>query len=210
MKEEILYLKMEQSTDITKKQIFLRDLGTVYCRDKKIEDEVKNTLLYTIAAKENKTLIFSIMKVVEVIEKQYPGIQIENLGESDFIVNYIVGSKKPSTILEWIKTGLVCLIAFFGAAFSIMTFNTDVSVQEVFSKVYLLVTGESRPGGTVVELGYSVGLGIGILVFFNHFSHRKVETDPTPIQIQMRSYEKDINEALIKDAQREGKNIDIS
>lgn len=108
------------------------------------------------------------------------------------------------------KDLFVGMIAFFGAAFSIMTFNADVSVTEVFSKIYLLVTGESRPGGTIVELGYCVGLAIGILMFFNHFSRKKIETDPTPIQIQMRSYENDINTALIKDAEREGKSIDIS
>lgn len=210
MKENTLYIKIDQSMDILNKKIFVRDLGTLYCADKKIEDEIKDTLFYTVDAKESKKYIFSIMKVVELVEKRYPQVLIVNLGEKDFVINYIAPSSKPPQMLEWVKVFFVGLIAFFGSAFSIMTFNTDVSVAEVFNKLYLLVTGESRPNGTVVELGYCIGLGIGITVFFNHFSRKKIQMDPTPIQIQMRSYESDINDALIKDAEREGKSIDIS
>lgn len=210
MKETAIYIKIEQSVDILNKKIFVRDLGSIYCSDKKIEDEVKDMVFYTVQAKEDKKLIFSLMKLVELIEKRFPGVLVVNLGEKDFVVNYIAPGPKPPKVWEWIKTFFVGMIAFFGAAFSIMTFNADVSVTEVFSKIYLLVTGESRPGGTIVELGYCVGLAIGILMFFNHFSRKKIETDPTPIQIQMRSYENDINTALIKDAEREGKSIDIS
>ena len=210
MKEAAVYIKLEQSVDSLNKKVFVRDLGTVFCIDKKIEAEIKEMLFYTITAKENKKYIFSIMKVIERIEKRYPNILVVNLGEADFIINYIVPGKKPLPAWEWIKTGIVGLTVFFGAAFSIMTFNTDVGVQEVFQKIYFLVTGVEASNGTIVELGYCVGLAIGILVFFNHFSRKKVQSDPTPIQIQMRSYEKDINEAVIKDAEREGKSIDIS
>lgn len=34
--------------------------------------------------------------------------------------------------------------------------------------------------------------------------------DPTPIHVEMRSYEKQVNEAIIEDASREGKTIDVS
>lgn len=210
MKEAILYLKIEQSTDILNKKIYVRDLGTIYCTDSKIESEIKETVFYTVTAKESKKYIFSVMKVIELIEKKYPGVLVVNLGEKDFIINYIAPGPKMPKAWEWVKASFVGLIVFFGAAFSIMTFNTDVSVSEVFSKIYTLVLGEANSGGGVVELGYCAGLAAGIIVFFNHFSRKKIQTDPTPIQIQMRSYESDINDALVKDAEREGKSIDIS
>ncbi|MFW5669268.1 MAG: stage V sporulation protein AA, partial [Acetivibrio ethanolgignens] len=181
---------------------------TILCSDKKVEDEVKEMLLYTVTAKESTKYIFSIMKVIELIEKRFPGVLVVNLGEKDFIINYIAPGKKPPKAWEWVKAAFVGMIAFFGSAFSIMTFNEDVSVSDVFDKIYFLVTGSKSTGGTVAELGYCIGLAIGILVFFNHFSRKKIQKDPTPIQIQMRSYETDINDALIKDAQREGKSID--
>ena len=48
-----------------------------------------------------------------------------------------------------------------------------------------------------------------MLLFFNHFSVKKLEKDLTPIQIEMRSYEETMNEAFIQDATREGKTKDI-
>ena len=107
--------------------------------------------------------------------------------------------------MEYVKTALLILIVFFGAAFTIMTFNTDVSVGEVFSKFYELVMGQKETKGSILEISYSVGLAIGILGFYNHFSAKKEDEDPTPIHIEMRQYEEDMNKAIIKTASREGK-----
>ena len=102
------------------------------------------------------------------------------------------------------------LIAFFGAAFTIMTFNEDVSVSDVFDKVYQMVMGTSKQGGTILEISYAAGLPIGILVFYNHFRRRKIKNDPTPIQVEMRTYEEQVNKALISTASREGNTIDVN
>ena len=37
---------------------------------------------------------------------------------------------------------------------------------------------------------------------FNHFGHMKITDDPTPMQIQMRLYEENVNKTLIKDIDR--------
>lgn len=51
---------------------------------------------------------------------------------------------------------------------------------------------------------------MGIIVFFNHIGGRRITKDPTPIEVEMRVYEKDVNDALIETADREGKTIDVS
>ena len=55
---------------------------------------------------------------------------------------------------------------------------------------------------TILELSYSVGIGLGVLLFFNHFGHLKLSDDPTPMQVQMRTYEDDVNQTLIEQAER--------
>ena len=40
------------------------------------------------------------------------------------------------------------------------------------------------------------------LLFFNHFGHLKLSDDPTPMQVQMRTYEDDVNQTLIEQAER--------
>jgi len=45
---------------------------------------------------------------------------------------------------------------------------------------------------------------------FNHISAGKVNTDPTPLEVEMRLYEENISKTLIDNAQRKEKKIDIS
>lgn len=88
-----------------------------------------------------------------------------------------------------------------------MTFNTDVSVGDVFSLFYKLVMGTKQTKGSIMEITYCVGIAIGILGFYNHFSARNEKDDPTPLHLEMRSYEQEMNNAIIKNASREGKEI---
>lgn len=79
-----------------------------------------------------------------------------------------------------------------------MTFNNDVNVTKLFAQVYELFTGQTSDGFTVLELCYSFGLGLGIIIFFNHFAGKKLTADPTPLEVQMRTYEDDINTTIIE------------
>ena len=106
------------------------------------------------------------------------------------------------TCLAVCKIIFVGLAAFFGAGFSIMTFNNDVDVGGLFSQIYTQVTGQTSGHFTVLEITYSIGIGLGVLFFFNHFGHMKITDDPTPMQIQMRLYEENVNKTLIKDIDR--------
>ena len=64
------------------------------------------------------------------------------------------------------------------------------------------MTGKQSSGFTILEVSYSVGITIGILVFFNHFGKRRFSVDPTPMEVQMRLYEDDVNNTIIEDASR--------
>ena len=108
-----------------------------------------------------------------------------------------------------IKLSFVAMISFFGTAFTIMAFHNDIGINDVFSKVYEMVMGQPGDGYGILELAYSVGLAAGIIVFFNHIGGRRITKDPTPIEVEMRIYEEDVNKALIATADREGKTIDV-
>ena len=123
------------------------------------------------------------------------------MGETDFIITYRISSA-TGKLFRYVKIFFVCLVYFFGAAFSIMTFNNDVDLGSLFDQFYTLVMGKSSDGFTILELSYSVGIGLGVLLFFNHFGHLKLSDDPTPMQVQMRTYEDDVNQTLIEQAER--------
>lgn len=207
--EDILYVKVEQNVPVSKRDLKLKDVATLYSVNKGMVQKLEKEPFYTIPKDSQKLTMFTITKVYEAIHKVYPQITIENLGEKDFIIEY-EGEKTPSKAWEYIKSVLVAAVVFFGAAFTIMTFNEDVNVSGVFDKIYQMVTGNIRTGGSVMEISYAIGLPIGILVFYNHFKKRDIKNDPTPIQVEMRTYEEQMNKAMLKSSAREGKTIDVN
>lgn len=209
--EEILYVKIAQNIPVNKRVLTFKDIATLYCTNKKIVQTLEKETFYTLPKDTAQKTMFTIGKVYEEIHKTYPNLKIENIGERDFIVDYErPDQKEKSRIYEYIKTGLVSLIVFFGAAFTIMTFNEDVSVSDVFDKVYKMIMGVEKQGGSILEISYAAGLPLGILVFYNHFRRKKIKDDPTPIQVEMSTYEEQVNKAMIKTASREGKTIDVN
>ena len=61
----------------------------------------------------------------------------------------------------------------------------------------------------MLEFMYSIGMIVGILIFFNHFGGKKFSVDPTPMEVEMRLYENDIQTTLIENYSRKGQEIDV-
>lgn len=207
--EDILYVKVEQNVPVSKRDLTLKDVAVLYSVNKTMVQNLEKQPFYTIPKDGQKLTMFTITKVYEAIHKAYPNVTIENLGEKDFIVEY-EGEKTPAKAWEYTKVVLVAAVIFFGSAFTMMTFNEDVNVSGVFDKIYHMITGNLHTDGSILELSYAVGLPIGILVFYNHFKKRDIKNDPTPIQVEMRTYEEQMNKAMIKTSSREGKTIDVN
>lgn len=206
--EDILYVKVAQNILVNKRDLKLKDVATLYSVNKGMIQKLENEPFYTMPQNGQKLSMFTITKVYETIHKVYPKITIENLGEEDFIIEYDNG-KKHSKVWEYTKAIFVGAVVFFGSAFTIMTFNEDVNVAGVFDMVCKMVTGSKDGGKAVIEIAYAIGLPVGIIVFYNHFKKRDIQNDPTPIQVEMRNYEEQMNKAMLKTAAREGKTIDV-
>ncbi len=213
-----LYIKIEQKIKVNKKKILISDVAGVHHTNNDIKKAVGEIMLYKIEGNEAGAYVMTSLKLIELIHRKFPQLVIVNEGEKDFIIDYtppgeckISGKEPKNKAYEYAKAAFVCAVAFVGAAFAIMTFNLDVSVQDLFDNIYYWFMGtEKNKTPSVLEFGYCIGLPIGILVFFNHFSRKKLTVDPTPIHVEMRNYENQINQAIIEDASREGKVIDVS
>lgn len=205
---DILYLKAEKSIKVESRNVKLKDIAKIECANSSIKNKLKELDIIQLDSKKEYKYVVSILKVIEAIHKQFPNLEIENIGECDFVLEY--ANKKQNLFSEYIKIIFVCFIVFIGAAFTIMTFNNDVGVDKLFGQLYQLIMEEESSGFTILEMSYSIGLGLGILVFYNHIGGKRLTTDPTPIQVEMRIYEDDVNKALIKNYTREDKSIDVN
>lgn len=79
----------------------------------------------------------------------------------------------------------------------------------MFGQIYELLTGKESNGFTVLELTYCIGIVIGIIVFFNHFGKKRISVDPTPMEVEMRLYENDIQTTLVETYARKEKELDV-
>ena len=203
-----LYIKGDRDVEVTKPDVTLADLLSMECSDQSLLPKLKTMKILKFKKTGNQRCVISVLKIIACIHGQYPDMEVQNLGETDMIVTY-EDQKTPSYAWHLTKTAFVTAVTFCGAAFSIMAFNNDVDVTKLFDQIYHLVTG-NKPGGiTILEIAYSAGLMIGILIFFNHFGKRRFTVDPTPMEVQMRVYENDIQTTLIENAARKEKEIDV-
>ena len=204
-----LYLKAEQNIELESEDVYVKDIGKMTCTDEHVLAKIKTIKLHHFKKDEQKRKVISILKVIEEIEKEFPNVSVENLGETDVLIEQVNVNKHKGAV-QTMKIIFVSAIAFFGTAFTLMAFHNDIGIHEVFSKVYEMVTGQAGDGYGILELSYSIGLAVGIILFFNHIGGRRITKDPTPIEVEMRVYESDVNKALIETSDREGKTIDVN
>ena len=205
---DTVYLKGDRNVELQKKDVTLGDIVAMECSNKEFIPKLKTLKILKIPDKKKQRMVISILKIIACIHEKYPGLEVQNLGEQDIIITY-EEQKTPGMVWHVIKTVIVVLITFCGAAFSIMAFNNDVSTAKLFSQIYEYVTGDVSDGFTILEVSYSVGITVGILVFFNHFGKKRFTVDPTPMEVQMRLYENDIQTTLVEDASRREQELDV-
>ena len=87
--------------------------------------------------------------------------------------------------------------------------DNDIGITEMFEKFYFQVMGAKSNGMTELEISYCIGVSVGILVFFNHVGKKKLTPDPTPIQVELRKYEQDVDTTFIDNSGRGGTEVDV-
>ncbi len=210
---DTVYLKIEQNVLVKEPSVILKDIAKITSVNRSLINKMKQMKVYQFhtpanqSKKKMQTEVFSVLKIIEMIGEEFPNVEIQNIGEKDFVLEY-----QPSREAKWLsylKTAVICVLIFFGSAFTIMTFNNDVGVGEVFMDFYEQVMGTESDGFTVIEVCYSIGLFLGIMIFFNHVGRKKITHDPTPIQVEMRTYEKDVDTTFIENCGRKGSSNDV-
>ena len=201
---EMLYIQTEKNVEVHSPQICLGDVAKLACNDQKVLDRNRVRRIMIIPGKAQGRYVVSAVDLVRAVAREEKNVDVTHIGEANIIVTY----KESPSGGRWkdhMKTAFVCILSFFGAAFSIMTFNTDVDIQTLFPRLYYQLTGTTPQGWTILEAAYSIGIGVGVIFFFNHFGHGKTTKDPSPIEVQMRTYEEDVDKALISEKNRGGK-----
>ena len=212
MEKKIIYLKAEQSSYVNHGTIHIGDIASVFCEDREIEKRIRNIVIYEFDEKKEKEgrIFLSILLLIEKISEQIPCGEVRNVGELDMVVYYKTKAQESKKWVQSAKILFICATCFFGAGITVMGYNNDVDLIKVFEQLYAVFLGSKPSSPTFVELFYSVGLMLGIFLFFNHVPGKKVTNEPTPIQVQMMIYEQDVNRTFLLGASRKGEELDVT
>lgn len=85
---EILYIKGEKNTEVKEPNVTLGDILTMECSNSSIMNRIKPLRILKIPEKGQHRYVVSVLKIIECIHREIPGLQIRNEGESDLIVTY--------------------------------------------------------------------------------------------------------------------------
>lgn len=200
---DTLYIQTDKNMKVTSEHVYLQDIAQLSSNNPAVLNRCKVLRIMTLPKGQYGRYTASAIDLIDLVQKKEEKVDVTHVGEPEFILTYENPTEK-NVILSWIKTAAVCLVTFFGTMFSIMTFNTDVDVPKLFEGIYMQFTGQQTNGFTVLEISYSLGIGIGVVFFFNHFGKWKLSHDPTPMEVEMRTYEDEVDTTILELENREG------
>jgi stage V sporulation protein AA len=167
--------------------------------DESLADRLKKLVLYRITDKDGNLLLIDMLQVVKAIREAEPGIAIETFGEPHVLLEISpAGEVKPRKFL----LVLAWLMLFFGSGMAMMNFHADVNMPAVQHRITELVTGRSGPHPWLFQIPYSVGLGLGMLLFFNRIFRKRLNDEPNPLEVEMFMYQENVNHYVITEEYR--------
>lgn len=195
--DKILYVKpSKQAKVVGRTEIRVQDLAELEGEPKLVEQMLPVVVLHLKGDREQK-LYASFLDIARAIRQVNPNVTLDCVGEQDTVIMYTPQLKKPGKAAELAKVLVVCLVLFFGAMVTLMTFHNEASIPEILAQIHTLLTGQQSDRPLLLIFSYTAGILLGISCFFNHFGRKKLTDDPTPVQVEFVAYKKQIDDAIV-------------
>ncbi len=197
--EKTVYIRLRNRVFVRpNEKIYLKDITQIIAEDV-LQRQLNQLLIYSISDQDRNIIIIDVMKVIAEIAKFDASIEVQVVGPSQTIVEVIFKKKKVSLflfVLTW-------FLLFFGSMLTIMNFHEDVSMQSVHQKLYKMITGQDNEKPLLFQIPYSIGLGLGMIIFFNHVFKKRLNEEPSPLEVEMFNYQQDLDQYVIMHENKE-------
>jgi stage V sporulation protein AA len=191
--EKTVYIRMRNRVLAKPEEsIYLMDIAQIIAPES-IITKLKKMKVHQISVKDKNIVIIDVMKVIRLISSLIEDVDVQTIGPAQTIVEVIMKKKQmsfPFFILIW-------FLLFFGSAMAIMNFHDDVSMRSVQEKLYKIITGVEDTKPWIFQIPYSIGLGLGMILFFNHVFQKRINEEPSPLEVEMFNYQMDLDNYVI-------------
>lgn len=193
MEEHTIYIRMRHKVGVVMGQkVTIGEIAQVVGHPK-VREEIISLSIHHVVPKDKHLIVIDVMKVINEIRKKFPNIDVQTVGPAESILEISHRSSQISAVYFV----FIWFLLFIGAALAIMNFHTDVSMQEVHQKIFTLITSEEERKPLFLQIPYSIGLGLGMILFFNHVFKKRLNEEPSPLEIEMHQYQQAIDDYVV-------------
>jgi len=188
-----VYVYIKEKTELDgNSPILLKDVADVWCNNGDCS-QIENLLLgFFMKDKEYQKL--SCLEVAKAIKKHLPDSQIHFFGNPEIWIVKKTTKPKRNSIMFYLKLAVISIVLFIGSSMAVMNFHADVDMSTVHKRVYYFITGRETNNPLWVSVPYSLGIGLGIGVFFNHFPGNRRKYDPNPLDLELFNYQNELDQ----------------
>lgn len=172
--------------------VLLKDMVEISA-DKEIKTKLEN-MNYPVDTKNQQFHLISILVIVTFIKEEIPNYEIVVIGETEILIE--LNDKTKEDPYKILRVAFVSFLLFIGAVTAIINFHSDVDMKESHKVIYKVMTGEESERPLLLQIPYSLGIGVGMAVFFNHIFKKKIDDEPTPLEMEMYSYQQSVDEYI--------------
>ncbi|OAT74693.1 stage V sporulation protein AA [Parageobacillus thermoglucosidasius] len=192
--EKTVFVKLRHRVQVKPQAVVaIGDVAQIIANDCNIAEQLKTIPLYTIQPSDKNIVIIDVMKVVRAMMETNDALDVQVIGPAQTIVEVIDQKRSFSTAYFL----LIWLLLFVGSAMAIMNFHEDVSMQKVHQHLYEIITGKKIDKPLLLQIPYSLGLGIGMILFFNHVFRKRINEEPSPLEVEMFNYQQSLDQYVI-------------
>ncbi len=173
----------------------IKDVAIILA-DKSLKEKLLNLEVLCKEDMKKKYIVISILTVIEKMKEAHPTLSIIPVGESELLVKIEESSPKNKKVTTYLKLGMVAAVLFAGTGLAIMNFHADVNMGEAHKVLYKLITGNDENRPLILQIPYSLGIGLGMALFFNHV-YPKHSNEPSPMEVEMYLYKQNMDEYLL-------------
>jgi Stage V sporulation protein AA. len=188
-----LYVSMKERIYVRPQAVVRVGDVCTFVGDPAIIRAIRMLPIYPIQMSDGQLVVIDLMHVIDAIQRRLPNVDVVPVGPTETIIEVLYDRRKPHLVF----VALTWILLFVGSGLAIMNFHADVSMEEVHRRLYFLITGEYKSDPLVLQIPYSIGIGVGMVLFFNHLFRKKLNEEPSPLEVEMFLYQQNLDQYVI-------------
>lgn len=199
-KKEI-YLQLSRHNSVTAGAVCVADIAEVYGTDETERERIGRVEVARIAPGKFGYSLLSAGEIGQKILEVCPEYSLVFLGDAQLVLDYRKPEKKAG-IPDMLWSLFVSFVVLVGSAFTFMTFIHEANINGLFSRIYLYLGLRGASDSKGLEISFALGVGLGMLLYFNHFGKFRLQDEPTPMEMEMKQYVQEAEETILEQSER--------